>query len=92
MSTKTKNDARLDFRLNSQAKELIERAAALSGLSVSDFATSTLVEKARQVIDTETTRNLTERDARLFLALLDDGRPNAALKRAARRYKTRRHG
>jgi uncharacterized protein (DUF1778 family) len=91
MSTETKNDARLDFRLNSQAKELIERAAVLSGLSVSDFATSTLVEKARQVIDTETTRNLTERDARLFLALLDDGRPNAALKRAARRYKTRRH-
>jgi uncharacterized protein (DUF1778 family) len=92
MSAETKNDARLDFRLNSQAKELIERAAALNGQSVSDFATSTLVEKARQVVQAETTRTLTERDARLFLAMLDDKRPNTALKRAARRYKARRHG
>jgi uncharacterized protein (DUF1778 family) len=92
MPAETKNDARLDFRLNSQAKELIERAAALNGKSVSDFATSTLLEKARQVVQAETTRTLTEKDARLFLAMLDDERPNAALKRAARRYKARRHG
>ena len=92
MSATIKNDARLDFRLNGQAKELIERAAALNGQTVSDFAASTLLEKARQVLQAETTRNLSEKDARLFLAMLDEVRPNAALKRAAKRYKARHHG
>ena len=39
---KEKNDVRLDFRLNRQVKEVIERAAAVSGQSVSEFAVSTL--------------------------------------------------
>jgi uncharacterized protein (DUF1778 family) len=92
MSAVTRNDARLDFRLNSQAKELIERAAVLNGQTVSAFATATLLEKACHVVQSETTRHLTEKDARLFLELLDEGRPNAAFKRAAQRFKARRHG
>jgi uncharacterized protein (DUF1778 family) len=93
VANKAKNDARLGFRLNSQAKELIERAALLNGQSLSDFATSTLLEKARQIVQAEATRTLTERDAMTFLVMLDDDRPNKSLRKAAGRYKARaRHG
>ncbi len=36
-------DARLNFRLSADLKEVIEEAAASLGQSVSDFAVSTLV-------------------------------------------------
>lgn len=92
MAARQKNDARLDFRLNRQMKELIDRAASLTGQSVSDFAISTLVEKARRIIQENGTTVLSDRDRDIFLAMLDsDARPNEALKRAAKRYKAR-HG
>jgi uncharacterized protein (DUF1778 family) len=92
MATGQKNDARLDFRLNRQLKELIDQAACLMGQSVSDFAVSTLVERARRIVQENSTTILSDRDRDIFLAMLDaDGRPNEALKRAARRFKAR-HG
>lgn len=92
MATQSKNDVRLDFRLNRQLKKLIERAAALRGQSVTDFATSTLVETAQRVIREHTTIILSDRDRDLFLAMLDaDTQPNEALKKAAKRFKDR-HG
>ena len=90
MAARQKNDARLDFRLSHPLKELIDRAASLTGQSVSDFAISTLVEKARRIVQESTTTILSDRDRDLFLAMLDgDAQPNEALKRAARRYKAR---
>ena len=92
MATRQKSDARLDFRLNRQFKELIDQAASLMGQSVSDFAVSTLVEKARRIVHESSMTVLSDRDRDIFLALLDsDARPNEALKRAAKRYKAR-HG
>ena len=86
-----KSDARLDFRLNRQVKEVIERAAAVSGQSVSDFAVSALYRTAREVLEKEQTTRLSNRDRDIFLTALDsDAKPNEALKRAARRYKSRR--
>jgi uncharacterized protein (DUF1778 family) len=86
-----KNDVRLDFRLNRRVKEVIERAAAVSGQSVSEFAVSTLYRTATEVLEKEQVTRLSNRDRDVFLALLDsDGKPNEALKRAARRYKNRR--
>jgi uncharacterized protein (DUF1778 family) len=88
---KQKSDSRLDFRLNRQVKDVIERAAAVSGQSVSDFAVSALYRTAKEVLEKEQTTRLSSRDRDLFLALLDsDAKPNEALKRAARRYKSRR--
>jgi uncharacterized protein (DUF1778 family) len=87
-STRKRNDARLDFRLNQQSKELIEKAAVIRGQSVSDFASLTLVEMARHVVEQNHLTMLTERDRDIFLAILDsDRRPNAALRKAAKRYK-----
>ncbi len=87
MATVPKNDARVDFRLSTQAKALIEEAAALTGQSLSDFAVSTLLEKANQVLDAKRLRSLSERDARIFLNVLDREQPNEALREAAAWYK-----
>jgi uncharacterized protein (DUF1778 family) len=83
------SDARLNFRLPSDLKEVIEEAAASLGQSVSDFAVSTLVQQARSVIEQRDVTALSDRDRDRFMALLDDveARPNAALVKAARRYK-----
>jgi uncharacterized protein (DUF1778 family) len=83
-------DARLDFRLSSQLKELIVEAACISGQSVSDFAVSTLAETARRIVQQNSVTTLSNRDRDIFLALLDaDAQPNAALKQAAERFKRR---
>jgi uncharacterized protein (DUF1778 family) len=88
MSTTSKSDARLNFRLASELKELIDEAATRLGQSTSDFAVSTLVRAARSVIQEEAVTRLTNRDRDLFIALLDDAdaAPNEALKGAARRH------
>jgi len=81
-------DARLDMRLSADHKRLIEQAAALSGQSMSDYAVSHLVERAQATVQEATLTRLSARDRDTFLQLLDaDPKPNAALKRAAQRYK-----
>lgn len=84
-----RNDARLNFRLPSRLKRTIEQAAAQTGQSVSDFAISTLVRSAQEVMEQSTETRLSDRDRDLFLAMLDDvdARPNDALAEAAKRYK-----
>jgi uncharacterized protein (DUF1778 family) len=85
---KPKNDDRLDFRLNSEAKRTIEQAAAVSGQTMKQFAVSTLVQSAEEVLERHRTIHLSNRDRDLFLALLDsDERPNDALREAAERFK-----
>jgi uncharacterized protein (DUF1778 family) len=89
MPSATKISARLNFRLAQPLKEVIEEAAAVTGQTVSDFAISTLVQAARQVVEHRDVTELTNRDRDRFIALLDDTskRPNKALKDAAARYR-----
>jgi uncharacterized protein (DUF1778 family) len=90
MSTHTPaNDARLNFRLPAELKQTIEEAAARTGQSVSDFAVSTLVRTARDVIEQERVTRLSNHDRSVFISLLDDpdARPNEALTAAARKFK-----
>lgn len=87
-SSKPKNDDRLDFRLNSEAKRIIEQAAALSGQTVKQFAVSTLVQSAEEVLERRRTIHLSNRDRDLFLTLLDaEEGPNESLRDAAERFK-----
>jgi uncharacterized protein (DUF1778 family) len=88
---RTKNDARLNFRLSADLKRTIEDAAAQLGQTVSDFAVSTLVQSARKVIHEQNVTKLSQRDRKAFVAMLDDetARPNKALSAAAKRYKKR---
>ena len=84
-------NARLGVRLTEQHKRLIEQAAAFRGQSVSDFAVSSLVAQANQVIERASETRLSAHDRDLFLALLrDDAEPNAALRAAADRFRAAR--
>ncbi len=90
MSSLPNQSVRLDFRLTPDHKSLIERAAHAMGQTVSSFATSVLLRASEDVIERETNRVLSERDAELFVNLLaSDAEPNEALKAAAERYKSR---
>jgi len=80
--------ARIDFRVNRELKEVIERAAIVSGQSLTDFAVTALLQSATKVLERQERTRLSDRDRDAFLALLDSkAEPNAALKRAAKRYK-----
>lgn len=80
--------ARLDFRIEPAQKETIERAASLLGLNVSQFAVSTLVQRAHEVVQEHGTVVLSDRDRDIFLALIDsDAKANVALIAAAKRYR-----
>lgn len=80
--------ARLNFRLPPDAKEKIERAAAASGLNVTDFAVHALTNFADEVLERHHTRVLSDRDRDIFLALLDaDDEPNEALRSAFSAHK-----
>ena len=75
--------ARINFRLPTDIKDVIERAAIASGQSITDFAIQTLVQTAHEVLERQQVRTLSDRDRDIFLAMLDDEtEPNEALRRA----------
>jgi uncharacterized protein (DUF1778 family) len=86
-ASKSKTE-RLDLRLPADTKRLIEHAAALSGQTVSTFVLGLIVPTARRAVQDSEVIKLSSRDRDRVTAALDkaDAKPNAALKRAARRY------
>lgn len=84
-----KSEARINFRLSKELKQTIEDAAAEMGQSVSDFAVSTLVQTARNILHDQQVTRLSDRDRKHFVSILDGqtSKPNDALAAAARRYK-----
>jgi uncharacterized protein (DUF1778 family) len=89
MAATTFNSARIDFRTTPDVKILIEQAATVYGMTVSEFAKSVLVEKSREVVQFVETRTLSDRDRDVFLSLLESpAKPNAALRSAADRFKS----
>lgn len=82
--------SRLNFRLSNELKERIEQAAILSGLTVTDFAINSLVDSAEKVLEKHQTRILSNRDRDIFLNMLENPpKPNKALLKAVKEYKTR---
>lgn len=87
---KKKPKTRLDFRLDTEAKDVITQAAHLTGKSLSEFAVSSLVRSAQEVLEKHQTVTLSNRDFDAFLeAIESEEGPNEALKRAAERYRQR---
>lgn len=87
--TATTKNSRVDLRIPTDLKEIIEQAAALVGQSVSAFMLGLAVPRAREIIREADTLTLTARDRDRFMAAIDDvdAEPNAALRQAAERYK-----
>lgn len=82
--------ARLNFRLPPEIKERIENAALVSGVTVTDFAITALVNTAEEVLEKHHTRMLTKRDRDIFLEMLENPpQPSEALKKAVKDYKKR---
>ena len=80
--------ARLNIRLNPEAKEKIEQAAVMSHQSITDFVVTSLLRASEVALELQQMIRLTNRDRDLFLAALEkDARPNRALRKAAERFK-----
>jgi uncharacterized protein (DUF1778 family) len=82
--------SRIDARLRPEQKSRIERAASLKGTSVSEFMIQNADEAAIRTIQEYESWALTARDRDAFVkALLHPPSPNAALRKAAQRYRQR---
>lgn len=81
---------RVHLRLDVPTKRKLERAAAFSKTSVSDFVLAHAVSAAERVIESHDSVSLSARDWDVFYAALDNPpKPNAKLMAAARRYRER---
>ena len=85
-----KKTDRMHFRLSSEIKERVEKAAAVTGQTLTDFAVSVLANSASEILERHETRRLSDRDRDIFLSMLDsEPEPNKSLKNAAIAYKQR---
>ena len=77
---------RLETRVTSEQKRLIEQAAKLEGRSITDFVLASAQAAARQVIQEHAILKLTIKDREVFVhALMNPPEPNAKLREAVRR-------
>jgi len=84
MSAPAKSE-RFDMRLLPAHKQLIERAAAVTGQQVTAFAISAMVERAEQVLAQHQVTRLSAADSAAFLRILDRSAPNPGLMKAVRK-------
>lgn len=82
----TKNE-RLDTRVTSEQKALLQRAAALEGCSMTDFVSRAIQDASMRTIERHQTLKLGLEDSvRVVEALLNPPEPNENLEEAFRRY------
>lgn len=65
-------DSRIDLRVTSEQKALLERAASLKGVSLSAYTLLNLLPIAQRDINNQETLTLSNRDRNLFLSALDN--------------------
>ncbi|MFE1574067.1 DUF1778 domain-containing protein [Comamonas odontotermitis] len=89
-----KEKARIDIRTSKEMKDIFENAAALKGVSLTDFLVESAYKNAldidRQLEDQSKLLLSLEARRRLFDSLNREFEPNNKLKLAAQRYKHRR--
>ena len=80
--------ARLEARITLEQKDLVERAAAYQGRTVSDFVVNTVQDAAKAVIQEHEVLRLSGSQSRAFVeTLLSPPEPNEALEQAAEQYR-----
>lgn len=85
--TATVKDTRLHIRCDQQVRHLLDKAAAYTHLTVSEFVLRHAVDQAQAVLAANETITLSQDDFAAFLAALDaPAKPNAALRRAFARH------
>ena len=80
-------ESRLNSRCDSHMRELLERAATYSHVSISEFVLSNALASAEKVVQANERITLSPEDFQAFLAALDSpAKPNASLQRAFDRH------
>lgn len=78
---------RIDLRVTPEQKELLERAAALQGVSLSAYTLFHLLPIAKQELDAHERLVLSDEDRDLFLSVLENPPPlKGSLKSAIQHY------
>ena len=84
----TSRGARLEARLSPVQKGLFQRAADLSGRTLSEFVIKSAEDAAERLVRQHTVIRLSPEDQMAFVkALLDDAPPSPRLRQAADAYK-----
>ena len=79
---------RIDLRITREQKELLARAAALSGVSMSSFLVNNVLDRAKRIVSESEAIVLSDRDRDLFYSLLKDPpKPNKNLIRLMRDHR-----
>jgi len=84
---------RLDARVTTEEKELLQQAADTKGLSLTAFVTSSAYDAALKVLKERHVIELGRRDQQLFAeAMLNPAEPNARLRAIAKKsgFRTKR--
>ena len=80
--------ARLEARVSRTQKSMFERAASLSGRTLTEFVVTTVQEAAKKVIEDHQTIKLTQAEQQAFVkALLDPPAPSKRLRKAYDSYR-----
>ncbi|AFZ56387.1 DUF1778 domain-containing protein [Anabaena cylindrica FACHB-243] len=86
--SQTAKKERLEARLTSEQKELLQRAAEIEGTTLTDFVVRSAQAQARRVIEEHTRIKLSLEDSQAFVAsLLNPPEPNQRMMKAAAEYK-----
>jgi len=85
---KTEKMDRIDLRITREQKELLARAAALSGVSMSSFLVNNALDQAKRIVVKSETITLSDRDRDLFYSILKDPpKPNKNLVKLMRNHR-----
>ena len=86
-TSSSKSTARLEARVSPEIKQLCQKAAAIAGVTLTDFLVLTVQKEASKVIEQHQRLKLTTSDGEAFIqALMNPEEPNKALQLAASRY------
>ena len=87
METSTTKEGRLNIRCDTRTRQLLDKAATYTHVSVSEFVLTHALASAEQVVHAHESITLKPDDFLAFLDALDaPAAPNAALKRAYKRH------
>ncbi len=85
-----REQSRMNFRLAPEIKERVARAASLAGQDLTEFAVTTLIEKADEVLQQHDNLLLGSEDYHFFLDALSETKfpkPSARSLEAAEKYR-----
>jgi uncharacterized protein (DUF1778 family) len=86
--TAAKRTERLDARVTKEEKRVIETAAHLRGVSVTDLLRTTVTDAASRIIREREVLTLSEKERRIFVeSLMNPPQPNQSALAAAKRFR-----